>query len=439
MASSSTALLRLAKIAGLVPEPSSCAAQSLVTIALSAQGVLSKENSLPVHWYFRNARPTFEWRDGGMAGKSQHGTILYVGGFALPDGNAAAQRVVANARLFAKIGYKIAFLNYSKEVITPRKTEYFGFECFECPDAEWRIASRLDIDRIKEIVSERSDIKYVIAYNYPAPSLSRLIKLCRERGIKCFGDVTEWYRARDVSLVKMPLKYIDTVIRMKWLHPKMDGLIVISEYLRSYYGGCVPTLLLPPMVDADDDKWRPIDESEFGVVKFVYAGKPSKTKERLDLIVDAVVSLPVDFKVRLDIVGVTAEEFSKVYGHSVSSRRVVFHGRVPHEDAVGFVKRADYSVIVRDDNLVTRAGFPSKFAESISCGTPVICNDNSDLKIWVEKYGCGFVVEKDSLTAEFACILKQPKPSFDVRIFDYRNFRPQAADFFNSIDSNKEN
>ena len=76
-------------------------------------------------------------------------TMLYVGGFVLPDGNAAAQRVVANAKLFSNIGYNVVFLNYSDDILTPRKTNYFGFECFECPKAEWDIASRMDTDRIE--------------------------------------------------------------------------------------------------------------------------------------------------------------------------------------------------------------------------------------------------------------------------------------------------
>lgn len=368
------------------------------------------------------------------------GAVLYVGGFVLPDGNAAAQRVAANARLFADIGHDVVFLNYSQDITEPRKVDYFGFECLECPANEWGVASRMDVDRVEEIVSMRPDIRYVVAYNYPAPALSRLIKLCRARGLRCIGDATEWYRARDASPVKMPFKYIDTALRMRLLHPRMDGLIVISGYLESYYAGLLPTVLLPPMVDSSEAKWRPADaEDPDDTVRLVYAGRPSKTKERLDLIVDAVSSLREDLEVRLDIVGVTAGEFTDIYGYVAEEARVFFHGRVPHEEAVRLVKRADYSVIVRDDNLVTRAGFPTKFAESVTCGTPVICNDNSDLKSWVEEFGCGFAVGKESLAKDLESILQRPKPHFDPRIFDYRNFRSQAAGFFDFVDGKKGN
>ena len=38
------------------------------------------------------------------------GTILYVGNFELPDKNAAAHRVVNNAKIFRELGYRVALL-----------------------------------------------------------------------------------------------------------------------------------------------------------------------------------------------------------------------------------------------------------------------------------------------------------------------------------------
>ena len=37
------------------------------------------------------------------------GSIIYYGGFALPDKNAAANRVVSNGKLFDSLGYKTIF------------------------------------------------------------------------------------------------------------------------------------------------------------------------------------------------------------------------------------------------------------------------------------------------------------------------------------------
>lgn len=361
-------------------------------------------------------------------------TILYVGGFILPDGNAAAQRVISNAKLFLEVGFNVAFLNYSRSISAPRIVEYSGFECFEYPGSEIDIISSVDVGHIEEIVSKRKDINCIVAYNYPAFALFRLTKLCHSKGLVCISDVTEWYRARDAAFFKIPLKYIDTVLRMRYLLPRMDGLIVISDYLRRFYIGRTKMLLLPPLVDAKEEKWRTLGKrTGDGVTKFVYAGKPSRTKERLDLIVEAIASLPEESIVELDIIGITRSEFIKMYQCEPEGNRIVFHGRLSHKDTIEFVKQADYSLIIRDDNRVTRAGFPSKFVESIACGTPVVCNDNSDLKTWIQRYGCGFVVDAETLGQDFANIIASPRPNFSREIFDYHNFCSEAVGFFDSM------
>lgn len=391
------------------------------------------ESALPSHWYLNNRRLKFShYGDNNLS--SEVKTILYVGGFVLPDENAAAQRVVANAKLFTKLGYKVVFINYSKASDKPQKKQYFDFECYECPITEWSVASRLDVDRIEEILEMRPDISTVIAYNYPAVALARLIKLCRRRQIKCVGDVTEWYRARDVAFPKSVLKFIDTMFRMRFLHFQMDGLIVISEYLKDYYGVRLPTVLLPPLVDISDEKWLPSNQASHEGLWLVYAGKPSKTKERLDLIAETVVRLPETINIRLDIVGVTADEFAQIYGHGIDNKRVVFHGRISHKETIDFVKQADYSIIIRDDNRVTRAGFPTKFAESISCGTPIMCNDNSDLKVWVDKFNCGIVTSEDHLAADMEMAANRAAEPVNRNIFDFRNFIDSTNAFAELID-----
>ena len=41
-------------------------------------------------------------------------TILYIGGFVLPDGNAAAHRVLGNAKTLKALGWEVIFFGLSK-------------------------------------------------------------------------------------------------------------------------------------------------------------------------------------------------------------------------------------------------------------------------------------------------------------------------------------
>ena len=59
--------------------------------------------------------------------------VLYIGGFEVPDRNAAAQRVVGIAKSLRQLGYEVTFLNVLKTDIKKRgeRREYFGFSCVE--------------------------------------------------------------------------------------------------------------------------------------------------------------------------------------------------------------------------------------------------------------------------------------------------------------------
>ena len=361
--------------------------------------------------------------------------ILYVGGFVLPDRNAAAHRVISNAKILRELGYDVVFLNYSDDISAPRITTYFGFSCFECPSSEWGGAGRVDIDRIKEVAAKLHDLHAVIAYNYPALPLARLAKLCRKHGILCIGDVTEWYRARDAALIKMPLKFIDTALRMRVLNKRLDGLIVISRFLEHYYKPFLPIVLLPPLVDINDEKWAEGERREHSGVKLVYAGSPSKTKERLDIIVKAVQSQDSCVNATLDVVGITREEYSSIYDSAPGGRQTRFWGRISHEKALAIVKDADYSVIIRDDNRVTRAGFPTKFAESVSCGTAVICNDNSDLAEWVNRLGCGLLTSEEELPEAIKMASECRCRVSDRDAFDFRSYIKPMGIFMKEIEN----
>ena len=50
----------------------------------------------------------------GMNKADSEKTILYIGGFELPDKNAAAHRVLSNAKLFKLLGYNTVFIGTDK-------------------------------------------------------------------------------------------------------------------------------------------------------------------------------------------------------------------------------------------------------------------------------------------------------------------------------------
>lgn len=344
--------------------------------------------------------------------------ILYVGGFVLPDRNAAAQRVIAIAKGFRALGHQVTFLNYSDQVKSPNWTEYAGFTCYDAPK-RGMYNHLTNIDDAIRIIDEKK-ITSVVAYNYPAVALSKLINWCHKRRIKCYADATEWYVAQG-NLIFRVIKTIDTEWRMRLLHKKMDGVIAISDYLYQYYKDKVHTVKIPPTVDSDDEKWQiqPIEWPEDKTV-FVYAGSPTAQKERLDLILEAADRLKAHYSLVVRVIGVTEEQYETMYAKKAPQGCAEFLGRIPHKDVIREVKSADWSIIIRDNNKVVKAGFPTKVVESIACGTPVIANPFSNIADYLDDSN-SMLCEQDSIELAMRSAVGR-KPTIDSSIFSYSAF-----------------
>lgn len=368
-------------------------------------------------------------------------TIIYVGGFILPDQNAAAQRVVAVAKILRDIGYNIVFLNRSSDAESQewRETSYFGFTCFEQRKKSGRVEllrDLTDIDYIKKIVSRFNDVAAIIAYNFPAVALRKLNSYCKANDIKCIGDVTEWYGSKGRSLIYKIVKGLDTLYRMKIIHKRLDGIIAISDFLEDYYSQYTKTVNIPPLVDKKEKKWECSTDAHSGI-RLIYAGSPSSEKERLDLIVNAVIKLNEQYDIRLSVIGITKEQFKVIYSCNEAFLNnvdcVQFLGRIAHTEVIKQVSKSDYSILIRDKNRVNTAGFPTKFVESISCGTAVIANETSCISKYFKNNLNGIIITGSSITEDLEkVIVKKVKPLVQNNLFDYRNYIDKVKAFMES-------
>ena len=346
--------------------------------------------------------------------KNEH-KLLYVGGFELPDRNAAAHRVIGIAKAMRELGYEVYFLNYTSIVTESRWNIYFGFACYDNPK-QGLVSQITDISDVRKVIREKK-IDSVIMYNYPAISMLRLLKWCKKKSIKCYADATEWYMPMRKSLHAL-IKTWDSETRMKKLHFKTDGVIAISEFLYQYYKDKVPVIKIPPVVDIQDEKWSVNAQKESDCCIFVYAGTPSAQKECLDKIVVAIEK--TQHPALLQIIGITKEQYEAIYHTRYTGTKTEFLGGVAHSEVISLVKQANWSVIIRENNQVVKAGFPTKLVESISCGTPVIANRFSNIDDYLNADN-SILCDMDSLgeAVEEACMMSV---AVDKKIFDFRNY-----------------
>ena len=352
------------------------------------------------------------------------GTILYIGGFELPDKNAAAHRVLSNGKIFRELGYDVVFigvnksLNYNSDILTTKKNVQ-GFECWSVPypkaNIEW-INYLTNIDFIKTINIRYINIKVIVAYNYPAFALYRLKKYCVKHHIKIVADCTEWYSTKGSNALFKVIKGLDSFLRMRVIQNKLDGLIVISKYLENYYKKSNNVVRIPPLVDVNEEKWKTVFEYQDTVAsddkwRFVYSGSPGKNKDKTNYIIDALYKLKGYHNYKMEIIGLDKSQFIKYYpeyGVKIKAlgNNIDFVGRLSHLDSLIKLKNADYSIFIRDKTRLTMAGFPTKFVESVTCSTPVITNDTSDIKEYFLDSSFGVLLYDSSLD-QFTDILKE--------------------------------
>lgn len=378
--------------------------------------------------------------------------ILYIGGFELPDKNAAAHRVLNNAKALKKLGHEIDFIGVTKKNAYIDKKNIYGFPYYEVDYPknlmQW-VVFIASIKNVKKII-KRTGKQYdtIICYNFPAVAMYKLYLYCKTNKIKLIADTTEWYTP-DKKNIHGLIKYIDTEIRMRYITKKCFGIICISQFLFDYYNSSENVILIPPLVDKSEEKWllknsnseQQLDKK----INLVYAGSPGMKKDKLNWIIDLFNNMKDgEKKAELLIIGVNRKELNNIYPQYISidleKKGIYLMGRIEHSEVLPIIKKADFYIFLREVNRVNMAGFPTKYVEAMSLGTPVITNKTSDLQTYMDNGVNGFFIntddkldqdEFDSILNMSASDLLDMKKNFkDQNIFDYNNYIEEFSKLF---------
>lgn len=403
-------------------------------------------------------------------------TILYVGNFMFPDKNAASQRVLGNANIFKDLGYNVLLVGSDKDAmindnIFSTKKEAYGFTSYMLPypaGSKGWINYKQQFFRLKKLIDDlrlTQRICAVIMYGCPSLSLwgGKVRNWSRANNISFLTDCVDWLPVNRGNFIFRTIKWLDTMYQKRYLNAKADGVIAVSKYLTDYYKnrGC-NVITLPPLTDTQQPKFQYNIKNvlENKKTKLIYVGTPfaldnkknikGRYKDRLDKIIYLLNELRKEgIEFEFNIYGLNSKEYLKSIPEHIEiledcKYNIIFNGSVSHIEAIKKIQEADFSIFIRDNNKMTMAGFPTKFVESISCGTPVITNKTSDLdKYLVEsKNGFWLTINNDQKTLkELKGILKTPKEKIQEmkreckksKLFDYRIYKDVVREFLNQI------
>lgn len=332
--------------------------------------------------------------------------IVYIGSN-IPDMTPAAVRVFANALALKEYGYDVKIISRDNDFVT-KFDQNEGIDTWHVkrPSStrEW-MSSLVGVKQYTEIIDDLNGVKAVIAYELPSIAFLKLRRYCKQKGIKLICETAEWQKwsnLGNLGWVARIVRVLDINFSMYFAYRRGDGLILTSNFFREKFGCKLPALVLPTLQchRLNISKLERVNSPR----KFIYAGGIGYGKDMLYDIIRAfgrIGERPFEF----NILGLTKsqylerfpEDYNLINEINQSVEKIKFWGRVSHNEVLDEVSRSDFALIIRESSHRNNIGFPTKFGESINCGTPVIVTDFSDVVYYTKKYDVGIITEIDDL------------------------------------------
>jgi glycosyltransferase involved in cell wall biosynthesis len=392
----------------------------------------------------------------------QNSWVAVVGPFLFPWGQPGSRRVCGIARSLADAGYRVivgsggtepATLSDLNEGEHPGSISHVGLG--ELPPSETSALDKslqifvyLGKKTVAWLEAQTSKPSHVISYGGNAQYMYQLSAWCRRNKVPLIVDVVEWYDGTHMSGGRFGPFHISAEVAFHYFYPKSDGIIAISSYLVNHFRQHKSSVIcIPPTLDVNEVQISPnAQPSEVLPISLVYAGSPGK-KDLLANVIHGMNQIdPQGQHFRLKVVGPSEAQVKSLLKLDALPAFVHVLGRVPQTEISSILQQADFSVLLREPLRFAQAGFPTKFVESMSNGTPVIANITSDLGNYLHDGIEGFIARDHSPEA-FAEVLKRvmqsnPSERKNMRVaarkqaeksFDFRNYVNPIKHFLDGI------
>jgi glycosyltransferase involved in cell wall biosynthesis len=273
------------------------------------------------------------------------------------------------------------------------------------------VISPVNVPVIRKYLEE---FDFVHAGNTGAAYLMSLAKLTRKTDTRVIydvhGDAIEEPRlnCRGWLDLKNHFNYLQGSVMEKLAARYADYFAVCSESFRDRYlsRGVNRDRVEVILNGVNIDMFRPRDHPQNEVFTVTYAGRFQRW-QGIELLLEATQLLK-DEGVRFRVIGLdpgTRQALEGKYGN------VQFMDFMPGSELIGYLCGSDALIIPRMSHPALEVAFPTKYAEYVACGVPVIVTDVGDAGRLTRRHNSGMVCDTSAVSiAEAILKLKSCSP-----------------------------
>lgn len=313
-------------------------------------------------------------------------SILFIIKCNYPDGDANAVRQYSLAKLFQICGYLPS--------IFVLKNEVSDWSCYK--NIQYKYCPKnILLDHVKQICESNHTSVALLNDIGDFKLFTSLKNYFVKKNIRIFHDAVEWYSSKQFKKGIFSRTYVKKEIFNRCLIDQKISVISISRYFEKYFEKKqIRTVRIPVVFDFEEIHIATFSKKT-DYLKLIYIGAPGGEgyfKDDFKNIIEGIAFLDANLqkKIKIDIVGIYNNEVDLPASFFAD---ISYHGRLKREKAVEILMNADFSILLRPVARYTKAGFPTKFAESMAFGIPTISNLTSDLNMYLQDMENGIVIE----------------------------------------------
>lgn len=386
--------------------------------------------------------------------------ILYLSGNIFPHGTAYSNRIMHLSLLCKSMGHNVHVISDYTLIKGYKFEEIYEINgiSYQALSIKKNMFTRLNLPLIcsKVLMNYLRNYKIdFVIFNAYSDRYKKVKRILEMNGIPYTLELCEWIDKSNFRFNMINYRFHRMEKYYKNIYVKEKGLIAISRYLADYFESRgLKTTRIPTILDLPNIEYSTITNNEKIII--VYIGNIGISKENMRVIIQAIEALEADAKrIEFHIYGPSKTQVINNIGGDKDllervSDFVFIHGKVDHQHVPNILRNADYSIFMRPDRRSSHAGFPTKLAESMSVGTPVITNDTGDIGLYLVNNKNGYLLQDSNVRTildalrkalelskeEYVLMRKNARATAEAN-FDYRIYKDSMQEFIENIISDK--